>query len=108
MKWIAALALLLVACGQSDAERAQEAAANMTRDPAAAQFRNVRSCDGDGELIYGEMNAKNAFGAYVGFTPFFSDGGTVTIADEHFLSTGEGRKYAAALSERCFGPARSG
>jgi hypothetical protein len=38
------------------------------KDPGSAQFRNIEP--GGGALIYGEVNAKNGFGAYVGFKPF--------------------------------------
>lgn len=37
-------------------------------DPDAVQFRHIRTGNG---AICGELNAKNAFGAYVGFQPFF-------------------------------------
>ena len=43
------------------------------RDPASAQFRNeyrLVSSDGD-EAFCGEVNAKNAFGGYNGFVPFY-------------------------------------
>ena len=41
------------------------------KDPESAQFRNLRLSSGEGgEALCGEVNAKNAFGGYVGFTPF--------------------------------------
>ena len=40
----------------------QKASYNLM-DPSAAQFRNM----------FGEMNAKNAYGAYTGFKPFYVD-----------------------------------
>jgi hypothetical protein len=50
------------------------------KDPGSAQFRNVRAADltlEDGtkeRRVCGEVNGKNSFGAYVGFTMF---GGTI-------------------------------
>lgn len=41
------------------------------KDPSAAQYRNLAVYSDDGELaLCGEVNAKNGFGAYIGFTPF--------------------------------------
>lgn len=41
------------------------------RDPSSAQLRNLRIERGEGgEALCGEINAKNAYGGYVGFQPF--------------------------------------
>ena len=42
------------------------------KDPAAAQFRNVRTYgDGTGTyVVCGMVNGKNSFGGYTGFQPF--------------------------------------
>ncbi len=52
------------------------------RDPVSTQFRNLRHVP-KWLLICGEINAKNAFGGYVGFTPFsyYTDDDFVTIID---------------------------
>lgn len=42
--------------------------ADMFSDPDAVQFRRLRVGN---DALCGEINAKNAFGAYVGFQPFF-------------------------------------
>lgn len=42
--------------------------ANLLNDPESAQFRNVRLVEGG--TVCGEINGKNAYGAYIGFTPF--------------------------------------
>ncbi|WP_312405225.1 hypothetical protein [Rhizobium sp.] len=39
-------------------------------DPLAAQFKSLRQRDGDDGSICGTVNAKNAYGGYVGFVPF--------------------------------------
>src|SRR4030095_8302593 len=48
------------------------------KDPASAQFRDtfVIRWDDKGREVYtlcGEVNAKNSYGAYVGYRPFFVD-----------------------------------
>lgn len=41
------------------------------KDPGSAQFRNLRVVKFQtGKLVCGEVNAKNSYGAYVGFKPF--------------------------------------
>ena len=72
--------LLLVACGQSEAEKARSAAAmteiryqrvarefvtGVLKDPGSAEFRNQRG-------FCGEVNSKNSFGGYVGFKRFIA------------------------------------
>jgi hypothetical protein len=51
---------------------ARQAVADATRDPLAAQFRSLSVVtDGDGNRkVCGQLNAKNAYGGYVGFRPF--------------------------------------
>jgi hypothetical protein len=74
-------------------ERAQKAVLKKLRDPESARFRNVRSV-GDqgvlGEVICGEVNAKNAMGGYVGFRKFHYsekvDGGKALIPGSHGLT----------------------
>lgn len=52
-------------------EKAKSVVADSLRDPASAQFRNVRVVSfGQGSVICGEVNGKNAYGGYVGFVPF--------------------------------------
>ena len=44
------------------------------RDPSSAQFRAVRVVDAGGkDALCGSINAKNGFGGYVGFKPFFAE-----------------------------------
>lgn len=43
------------------------------KDPASAQFRNVLV---HGKLVCGEVNARNTFGGYAGFSPFLVDLGS--------------------------------
>jgi hypothetical protein len=52
----------------------QSAVADTLRDPESARFRGVRvvrEADGS-DALCGELNAKNAYGGYVGYEPFYS------------------------------------
>lgn len=54
-------------------EQATAAVAQRMRDPGSVQFRDIthRSLNGvDDYVVCGEVNAKNGFGAYAGFTRF--------------------------------------
>nr|WP_257625387.1 hypothetical protein [Enterobacter cloacae] len=106
-----ALAIPLVLAGCKPGEEKaislakSEVAANL-KDPASAQFRNVKVAkmmDADEGRVFaivcGEINGKNGFGAYAGFHPFFvelnmkskgmfSKGVDYTLG-EHFLSSRE-------------------
>ena len=83
------LAINLAGC---DGE-VQRAVRNEMRDPDAAKFRNVWSCGASDTVWSGEVNGKNAFGAYVGFRKFFYADGRVEFLDDP--------NSAAGLIERC-------
>ena len=85
-----ALALLacVAACGKTAAQRQQEEVATLTtlgekyvrekvRDPASAQFRN--QFIGKGGAPCGEVNAKDAFGTYIGFQRYISVARELTL-----------------------------
>lgn len=56
-------------------------AASQLRDPSSAQFRNIAN---DGLFVCGEINGKNGYGAYAGFTRFYGDQTMVSIdPDNH-------------------------
>lgn len=46
-------------------------------DPDAVQFRQLHLKDG---VLCGELNGKNAFGAYTGYVQFFADKGWLFVA----------------------------
>lgn len=48
---------------------AQDSVRSLLRDPSSAQFQKMESFPGP--EVCGEVNAKNAFGGYVGFTRFY-------------------------------------
>lgn len=75
----------LVACDGGPVEQAKEAVAAGLKDPQSAQFREVKVCR-SGKIVEGEVNAKNAFGGYVGFEPFYYVDGAVVFADQSRFS----------------------
>ena len=121
-KILLALAIPLVLAGCMPGEEKaislakSEVAANL-KDPASAQFRNVKVAkmmDADEGRVFaivcGEINGKNGFGAYAGFHPFFvelkmkskgmfSKGVDYTLG-EHFLSSRD-TPPPPAYTEQC-------
>lgn len=52
-------------------EAAKQTVANSLKDPSSAQFRDVHLVSYlDGNVICGEVNGKNSYGGYVGFSSF--------------------------------------
>lgn len=51
----------------------------MMKDPRSAEFRDLKRC-GAGDIIEGEVNAKNSYGAYSGYQRFIVDGDQVYLA----------------------------
>ena len=70
------------------AKRAKQAAASRMKDPASVQFRTLVVARASGErALCGEINAKNEFGAYVGFRPFIADeDGAKFMADSNDIN----------------------
>lgn len=65
-------------------EKGEKAIADTLKDPASAQFRNVRLVQYlDGVVICGEINGKNSYGGYVGFRDFVggTNSGTIRHTD---------------------------
>lgn len=60
--------LLLSGCGSGLLDEARKEVAAQLRDPESAQFRNLK--DYTEKIVCGEVNAKNGFGGYVGFSEF--------------------------------------
>ena len=61
----------------------EEEISQMLRDPSSAQFRGVHYSDTMDNVICGEVNAKNGFGAYGGYTPFYVEDGVPHIVSEY-------------------------
>lgn len=86
----------------ADSRRQIEAeVAQRLRDPASRQFRNIRNPFGG--LVCGEVNARNGFGGYTGFQPFFavfgSDGRltSLRLAEDY----GPGSPASRVANETC-------
>ena len=82
------LGVCLAACGKSAEDKRREDAATLTSlgekyvkekvlDPASAQFRN--QIIGKQGATCGEVNAKDAFGAYIGFQRYISVARDLTL-----------------------------
>lgn len=53
-----------------DERYAREALSTVLKDSASAEFRNLRRV---GDILCGEVNAKNSYGAFAGFSKFVID-----------------------------------
>lgn len=80
----------------------REAKTNVTanfKDPSSAQFRNLYLSKKTFPTLCGEVNAKNSYGAYVGFRGFIYNSVTTLIDDGKEL--GEGFIYRRLLADSC-------
>jgi hypothetical protein len=81
----------------------QTAVADQTRDPEAARFRRtfvVRNPLEDNDALCGEMNAKNAYGGYVGYQPFYAP--VVKVGSRYTAVLWTTEKHGAdAVADRC-------
>lgn len=82
----ALLAYAVVADGllEKSHEDIEAAVAADLRDPSSAQFRNIKQGP---SATCGEVNGKNALGAYVGFRPFVYVGGIVLLEPERPIAS---------------------
>ena len=57
----------------SETGMAEQAIAGRLRDPGSAQFREITgyALEDGSRIICGEVNARNGFGGYAGFSPFY-------------------------------------
>jgi len=61
-------------------EKAKTATASILKDPDSAKFRNVRIVRYlEGKVVCGEVNGKNSYGGYAGFTPFVASQNASTL-----------------------------
>lgn len=88
MKWLGMTMAALVALAGCEAKpssqevlisKAKNAASEGLRDPSSAQFRKLRAGT---DVVCGEINGKNGFGAYAGFKPFIYSNGLAEISPE--------------------------
>jgi len=66
------IAAALAGCGDKEIETVKSDVTNNLKDPQSAQFKDVKKYS-EG-VICGSVNAKNAMGGYVGFSPFIFNG----------------------------------
>lgn len=110
---LALAALLLAACvdpntqavaarpdsvSAAEQEMARSYLGELTRDPEAARVRNLTAFDlsnGD-RVICGEFNGKNAFGGYVGYSPFY-----MRLRGSTVMATQFGEDMAAIVTRVC-------
>ena len=78
-----ALVLLLSAC-QRDVTAAKDAVRATLKDPASAQWKDVYAIS-DG-VACGQVNAKNAYGGYVGFRSFLLRDGRLHFSEDELES----------------------
>lgn len=74
-----ALTLALFGPDELAKHKAKSAASASLLDPDSAKFRSVRIA---GNNVCGEINGKNAFGAYVGFKRFAYLSKTISVIDD--------------------------
>lgn len=72
---LAVVALKLFA-GADEFAGAKARVSAQLKDPASAEFKDV---DQAGDRVCGEVNARNSFGGYTGFVPFYVRGEEVLL-----------------------------
>lgn len=83
-------------------EKAKMEVIRKMKDPDSVQFRNLIGYGKEGRfvtILCGEVNAKNSYGGFIGFTPFWNVGGTGLIAD----SKDNKELYAMTMADTCKG-----
>lgn len=79
--------LALTACDLGPIGRAKEAMRERMLDPDAAEFRDMQMCPEGKDRVMGQVNGKNAFGAYTGFKHFlYVDGRARLVEDRDFVA----------------------
>ena len=74
----------------------------LLKDPESARFRNLHLVDYKGGLLAcGEVNAKNSYGGYVGFSPFMAANDYVALVSESSARSGLGAVEMSLLSAVC-------
>jgi hypothetical protein len=67
--------IVLSGCDAPEITAAHEAAKGHMNDPASAQFRNEQTnVQGATKVVCGEVNGKNSYGGYSGFSRYVYDG----------------------------------
>lgn len=80
----AIIAAIAVGPGEYRKHKARKITAAILHDPDSAQFRNLRAIQDD--IVCGEVNGKNLFGAYAGYQKFIYSNGRALIYEEVTVS----------------------
>lgn len=98
---IALIAVLLTGCTAG----VERQVAEVLKDPGSAKFTNMETHgSGADQVVCGEVNAKNGFGAYAGAKPFMVRGGMLylpTTTTCCLLTQLEEREGTASLYREC-------
>jgi len=83
---------------------AKDSIRTQLKDPASAQFQYVKQCPANSNMVEGDVNAKNSFGAYTGFKHFYAVNGFSYLSDSLTPLTNNGKTYSYAyqLSLACY------
>ena len=89
---------LLAGCGGKSSE-IEDKVREEFKDPASVQFRDTKACSADPSIFQGEVNAKNGFGAYTGFSAFYASDatGAVSVLGQSSLSDD-----FSEMQDRCY------
>ena len=93
-----AVAGLLSGCGGKSSE-IEDKVREEFKDPASVQFRDTKVCAGDPSIYQGEVNAKNGFGAYTGFSAFYASDATGAVSVLGQLSLSDD---FSEMQDRCY------
>ena len=99
---VAAIFLIgLAGCDSALTSEAKEAVTLTLRDPYSAEFQNIEMGKSS-NTVCGEVNSKNAFGAFTGATTFVYSDGRLTMEDDasglaEIMDHCEGEPYSNAV-----------
>lgn len=93
--------IVLASCGTGRFDDQVNLVRETQLDPRAAEFRKVEPCFADANAVSGEVNGKNAFGAFTGFRAFVVSESRVTFVEEAIGSDPQSFKFKALI--QCFG-----
>lgn len=85
---------------------AEDAVENQLRDSSSATFRNVNVYKVSGkDIVCGEVNSKNGFGAMAGYSRFFYVGGRIAVIEQPEIGPNMGGLWSAEGCDGSKGPA---
>jgi hypothetical protein len=77
------IVIFVSGCEDSNIKKAKHNLANKMKDPSSVQWKDIRKIDEN--LVCGEYNAKNSYGAYIGFKKFASLRDLLILDDEQAI-----------------------